>query len=89
MPCCRFAGVDKFYLRENGNSSNIEAELQPYVLAGIVDFGLIEGPKHPTQTNWYNDCSRLAKPAHSWVGFIDLDEFIVVLHKCAPALPAL
>lgn len=79
---CRFVGVDKFYLRENGNSSSIEADLQPYVEAGIVDFGLVDGPKHPTQTNWYNRCSNLAQPQHSWVAFIDLDEFIVVLNRC-------
>jgi hypothetical protein len=70
-------------MRENGDSSDIQEDLQPYVDAGIVDFGLMEGPKHPTQTNWYNECSKLAQPTHSWVGFIDLDEFIVVLHRCA------
>ena len=80
---CRFVGVDKFYLRENGNHSSIQTDLQPYIDAGIVDFGLIDGPKHPAQTNWYNHCSKLAQASYSWVAFIDLDEFIVVLDRFA------
>ena len=79
--CCRFIGVDKIFLRENGNSSGIEEDLQPYIRAGTVDFGLLEGPKHPIQTNWYNDCARQAEPDYSWVAFVDLDEFIVVLDR--------
>lgn len=78
----RYVGVEKFYMRENGNASTIEQFLKPYIDAGIVDFGYMEGPKHPTQTNWYNECSKLAQPKHSWVAFIDLDEFIIVLNKC-------
>ena len=81
--CCRYIGVDKIFLRENGNTSSIQAEMQPYVQAGVVDFGLIDGPKHPTQTNWFNACSKMAQPAYSWVAFVDMDEFIVVLNKCA------
>ena len=73
-------------MRENGNSSAIAKDLQPYIDAGIVNFGLLDGPKHPTQTNWFNQCSKMAQPKHSWVAFIDLDEFIVVLHKCAAVL---
>lgn len=80
----RYVGVDKFYFRENSNDTAVAVTMQPYVDAGIVDFGYITGPKHPTQTNWYNACSKLASPKHSWVAFIDMDEFIVVLSKCAP-----
>lgn len=82
----RWAGVDTFYLRENGDECAIEEQLQPYVDAGILELGLLPGPKHPTQTNWYNDCSRKASRLHSWVAFIDIDEFIVVLNRCASRL---
>jgi Glycosyltransferase family 92 len=80
----RYIGVDKFYLRENGDSSAIAGDLQPYIDAGVVDFGYLDGPKHPTQTNWYNACSKIASKRYSWVAFIDLDEFIVVLNRCGP-----
>lgn len=82
-PLRRYIGVDRFYLRENGNSSAIAGDLRPYIDAGVVDFGLLEGTKHPTQTNWYNSCSKLAGRRHSWVAFIDLDEFIVVINRRA------
>lgn len=77
--------MDKIFLRENSNSSAIAAQLQPYVDAGAIDFGLLDGPKHPTQTNWYNDCAAMARAAFSWVAFIDLDEYMVVLDKCGPS----
>lgn len=82
----RWVGVDSFYLRENGESCAIEEDLQPYVKAGVVDLGLLPGEKHPTQTNWYNECSRKASRLHSWVAFIDIDEFMVVFHRCVSAL---
>lgn len=80
----RWVGVDTFYLRENGDECAIKDDLQPYVDAGVLDLELLPGPKHPTQTNWYNDCSRKASKLHSWVAFVDLDEFMIVLRKCAP-----
>lgn len=33
--------------------------------------------------NWYNECSKLAAKKHSWIAFIDLDEFMVILKQCA------
>ena len=77
----RWVGVDTFYIRENGEECAIEDQLAPYVDAGVLDLGLLPGPKHPTQTNWYNECSRKASRLHTWVAFIDLDEFIVVLRR--------
>lgn len=85
----RWVGVDTFYLRENGDECAIEKPLQPYADAGILDLGLLPGEKHPAQTNWFNDCSREASRSHSWVAFVDLDEFMVVLDKCALNLQSL
>lgn len=76
-------GVDSFYLRENGETCAIAADLKPYQDAGILDLDVIPGPKHPTQTNWYNECAKKASKKHSWVAFIDLDEFMIVVKKCA------
>eukprot|EP00892_Ulva_mutabilis_P002009 jgi/Ulvmu1/11809/UM080_0020.1 len=77
----RWLGVDSFYIRENSDSTELEATLRPWQDAGILDFGLAPGPKFPFQTNWYNDCAQKAAKKHSWVAFIDLDEFMVVLNK--------
>jgi Glycosyltransferase family 92 len=79
----RWVGVDSFYLRENGEACAIADDLQPYIDAGILDLDVKPGSKHPTQTNWYNECSTMASKSHSWIAFIDLDEFIIVLQKCA------
>lgn len=72
------------FLRENDSVSSIEKELQSYKDEGFVDHALLEGPKHPTQTNWFNDCGVMArKRGYSWVTYLDLDEFMVVLDGCA------
>jgi len=71
------------YLRENGNSTALLRYLEPYIREGFLDFGFKDGPKHPTQTNWFNECGMRASPLFSWMVFVDIDEFIVVLHKCA------
>lgn len=86
MPC-RWIGVDTFYLRENGEECAVRDILEPYERTGVLNFDLSPGPKYPLQTDWYNECSKLASQLHSWVAFIDIDEFIVVLDKCAPLPP--
>lgn len=79
--------MDFIYLRENDNVSNLLPALSSYISEGFVDHALLDGPKHPLQTMWYNTCSQKARAAgHSWVAFVDVDEFIVVLKGCAPAV---
>ena len=78
--------MNMLYLREHdepGANPEVEAFLQPYIKAGIVDFDYWTGPRHPGQTKIYNECSQVAREHHSWVAYIDLDEFMVVLDKCA------
>eukprot|EP00892_Ulva_mutabilis_P002017 jgi/Ulvmu1/11816/UM080_0027.1 len=77
----RWIGVDSFFIRENGDSCKARRVLEPYERLGVLNFDLAPGPKYPLQTNWYNQCARLAAVKHSWVAFIDLDEFMVVLNK--------
>eukprot|EP00892_Ulva_mutabilis_P003507 jgi/Ulvmu1/1528/UM011_0258.1 len=77
----RWVGVDSFYLRENGENCSIAEDLKPYQDAGVLDLDVLPGPKHPTQTNWYNACAIKASKKHSWVAFIDLDEFMIILKK--------
>ena len=81
--------MDSFFIRENGDKCDVRRVLEPYERLGILNFDLAPGPKYPLQTNWYNQCARLAAVKHSWVAFIDVDEFMVVLNKCAPPPPLL
>lgn len=83
---CRWIGVDTFYIREHGNETSRDtlAVLEPYERAGVLDFDIIPATVPGLQTRWYNQCSKLASRRHAWVAFIDVDEFIVVLDKCAP-----
>ena len=86
----RWTGVDTIYLRENdepGANPVMEKLLAPYMEAGIVDFDYWPGPRFPAQTDWFNECTRLGRDTHSWFGYLDLDEFIVVLRKCASSAP--
>lgn len=75
--------MDSFYIRENSRTSSVGNVLRPFQNAGIVNYALHPGPKFPFQTNWYNECSKLAAKKHSWIAFIDMDEFMVILKKCA------
>lgn len=81
----RWLGVDQIFLKENGPavSPALEARLQPFIDDGFLYLGSLPGPKHPLQNRWYNRCSKPDMAgAASWVAFIDLDEFIVVLDEC-------
>ena len=58
--------------------------MAPFIESGFLDLGALPGAKHPLQNRWYNRCSKPDMAGmHSWVAFIDLDEFMVVLDKCA------
>lgn len=57
--------------------------LAPYIASGFLHHELHEGPVNPGQTLWYNACAlRAAEEKMSWVMFLDLDEFAVVLQEC-------
>lgn len=79
--------MDKVFIREN--DKHLPANLMPRVRgmidSGFLDIGTLPGPKHPLQNRWYNRCSKPDMAGeHSWVTFLDLDEFMVVLDECAP-----
>lgn len=83
---CRWLGVDKVFLRENAAQvpPALSQRLAPFIESGFLDLGSLPGAKHPLQNRWYNRCSKPDMAGmHSWVAFIDLDEFMVVLDKCA------
>jgi hypothetical protein len=88
---CRWLGVNEIFLKENGPAVSplLKQRLQPLIDEGFLHLGILPGAKHPLQNRWYNRCSKPDMAGqHSWVAFIDLDEFIVVLDKCAARLCA-
>ena len=71
----RLIGVEHFYLYNNFSDDNFHKILQPYITAGLVT--LIDWPHKNGQSSAYNHCLQHYKDETSWLGFIDLDEFVV------------
>jgi hypothetical protein len=85
----KLVGVDKFIIYDNNSEDNIKSVLQPYIDTGVVDY--IFYPK--TQADFekkgkkveywafqayaYNDAIKKYRNKSKWIGFIDIDEFIV------------
>jgi hypothetical protein len=89
----KIVGVDKFIIYDNNSTDNVKEFLQPYIDTGVVDY--IFYPK--TQADFerknkkveywefqayaYNDAIKKYKNKSKWIGFIDIDEFIVPVKK--------
>lgn len=68
-------GVDHFYLYNNNSEDSFRTVLQPYISSGLVT--LVEWPHNQQQMQAYKDCIRQFASETKWLGFIDIDEFIV------------
>ena len=68
-------GIDHFYMYNNNSTDNYLEILQPYINAGKVT--LIEWPHQQGQIKAYNNCIDNRRNEAKWIGFIDIDEFIV------------
>lgn len=68
-------GVDHFYLYNNNSDDDYKSVLEPYLSSGLVT--LYQWPKNQAQMECYNDCIVKHKKDTKWLGFIDIDEFIV------------
>lgn len=71
----RIVGVEHFYLYNNQSDDDFRSILAPYVEKGIVT--LIEWPYPQAQMEAYWDCVARFRMETRWIGFIDLDEFVV------------
>lgn len=67
-------GVEHFYLYNNFSEDDYKTVLKKYIEDGIVT--LIEWPKQQGQMSAYNDCIQNYKNESTWIGFIDIDEFV-------------
>ena len=68
------AGVEHFYLYDNGSTDETGEILKPYLEARQVD--LFRAPGEVVQMPAYNDAVRKFKFAARYMAFIDIDEFI-------------
>lgn len=71
----RVVGVEHFYLYNNKSSDEYYSVLEPYINKGIVD--LKEWPNPQSQMEAYKDFMIEKAKETQWVGFIDLDEYVV------------
>ncbi len=68
-------GVDHFYMYDNNSSDGYESVIKSYLEEGLVT--LIPWPKEHSQVEGYEDCIRRFQSESDWIGFIDVDEFLV------------
>ena len=59
----------------NNSNDDYLAILQPYIEAGDVTF--LNWPYEQGQMSAYRDCVKNFRDESKWIGFIDIDEFIV------------
>lgn len=79
----KMLGVEKFYLYDNESTDNTQAELQPYIDSGLVEYTYFPGKK--MQLKAYKDCVKKHKRDARYIAFIDIDEFIVPIKH--PTIP--
>ena len=68
-------GVEHFYLYNNNSEDDYLRVLNPYIKKGLVT--LIDWPHNQKQMESYIDCINNYSSESKWIGFIDIDEFIV------------
>lgn len=71
----KIVGVEHFYLYNNFSEDNYLEVLAPYIEEGSVT--LIDWPQPQGQMAAYADCLKRFGDEAQWVGFIDLDEYVV------------
>lgn len=75
----RTIGVEHFWLYNNFSGDDYKSVLEPYIQNDIVT--LIEWPRKQGQVSAYEHCIKNFRFEAQWIGFIDLDEFVVPI-KC-------
>ncbi len=69
-------GVERFIIYDNDSATPIAQILAEYVKAGIVTVIPVSGKDR--QIPAYGHCLREFGPRFRWIGFLDLDEFLVL-----------
>lgn len=90
----RAIGVQRFYLVDTGSTPPMQATLQDYIDIGLVhythDNAIPWRPgTHGPQITIYENCIQNFGNQHSWMAFIDADEFLIVKDPTVPDLTTL
>ena len=76
----KMLGVEKFFIYDNDSADNTREILQPYIDTNLVEYCYFPGKK--MQLKAYANCVRKHKRHTKYLGFLDIDEFIVpIKHK--------
>ncbi|MCX6066448.1 MAG: glycosyltransferase family 92 protein [Chloroflexi bacterium] len=68
-------GVDRFYIYDNGSQVSLRETLKEYIEYGWVI--VVDIPGKAMQLYFYDHCLQTFGAYTYWLGFIDLDEFLV------------
>lgn len=68
-------GVEHFYMYNNNSEDDYLSVLNPYIEKGWIT--LVQWPHNQMQMESYKDCIKNFASETKWLGFIDIDEFIV------------
>lgn len=68
-------GIEHFYLYNNNSEDDYESVVAPYIKKGWVT--LVQWPHNQQQLECYQACIKDFAHETRWLGFIDIDEFIV------------
>lgn len=71
----RLVGVNKFYIYDNESSDHLQELLRSYIESGIVVYQYFPGKN--MQNVAYMDAIKKYKDESEYMGFIDIDEFVV------------
>ncbi|MCI9658926.1 MAG: glycosyltransferase family 92 protein [Lachnospiraceae bacterium] len=71
----KIIGIQHFYMYNNHSSDDFQSIIRPYIDSGEIT--LIDWPYEQGQMSAYRDCIKKFKKESQWIGFIDIDEFIV------------
>ena len=75
-----WAGVEHFYIYDNGSQDNTREVLDPYMQSGVVTYRywVAEIKSGGQQVRMYNDAAVRYRHCTKWLAFIDADEFITL-----------
>lgn len=71
----KIIGVEHFYLYNNNSNDDYKIVLKDYIDNG--DITLIDWPGDQQQREVYQDCIKRFSKESNWIGFIDIDEFLI------------
>lgn len=71
----RIIGIDHIYLYNNNSDDDFISVIEPYIKKKYIT--LVDWPYNQKQMESYKDCANRFRNETFWLGFIDIDEFIV------------